>query len=39
MIKNQRNLVWIGGKPKLSISRPVPIIIVRDHVRDIGIDM
>ncbi|KHG11229.1 Ribonuclease Y [Gossypium arboreum] len=38
-IKNQRNQIWIGGKLKLSISRPVPIFIVRDHVWEVGIDI
>ncbi|KHF98379.1 ATP-dependent RNA helicase A [Gossypium arboreum] len=30
MSGNQGNQVWIGGKLKLSISRPVPFFIVRD---------
>ncbi|KHG24820.1 putative cytosol aminopeptidase [Gossypium arboreum] len=29
-MKNQRNRIWIGGKLKLSTSRPVPFFIVRD---------
>ncbi|KHG22554.1 hypothetical protein F383_30089 [Gossypium arboreum] len=30
MIKNQGNRIWIGGKLKLSTSRPVSFFIVRD---------